>query len=250
MPRIRLYSDQEMQSGSLLKLTGPPAHHLLKVLRRRVGDHLVVFNGNGEDHFGEITSIDGRDNCSIQLLETRRPPTESPLKVTLIQAIGRGDRMDWALQKSVELGVHQIQPIMSERTEVRLTGARAEKRQSHWQKVVISACEQSGRVRIPQVDSVVQLIDLTPPAGIGLFLDPDADQTLADLDIGAAKASEATAEQSMALAVGPEGGFSELEIKQLSTLGFTGLRLGPRVLRTETAGPAALAILQSHFGDC
>jgi 16S rRNA (uracil1498-N3)-methyltransferase len=241
MRRIRLFSEQPMASGQTIELTGPPAHHLLNVLRRRAGDRVTIFNGDGFEHAGRLSDIRGRDRCTIELTTSDRPATESPLNITLIQAIGRGDRMDWALQKSVELGVSAIQPVFSERTEVRLSAERAQKRLAHWQSVVISACEQCGRVRVPTIHPPAALHELPRAEGLGLYLDPDAAGGLADL--------APPDEQPIGLAVGPEGGFSDRDIAVLKELGFSGLRMGPRILRTETAGPAVLAALQARWGD-
>jgi 16S rRNA (uracil1498-N3)-methyltransferase len=241
MRRIRLHSDQLLGTDALIELQGPAAHHLLRVLRRRSGDEVTLFNGDGREHDGRITEIAGRDRCLIQLTSSREPATESPLDLTLIQAVGRGDRMDWALQKSVELGVTRIQPVLSERTEVRLSGQRANKRMAHWHSVVVSACEQSGRVRIPALEPLCALTDVPAMDGLNLFLDPDAEETIDRLS--------APGDRPLRLAIGPEGGFSDRDIKGLRQLGFKGLSLGPRVLRTETAGPAVIAILQARWGD-
>ena len=241
MRRFRVYSPQPLQSGDTVRLEGAAAHHLLRVLRRRVGDPVILFNGDGQEHEGEIIALEGRDGCQVALTSSDRPATESPLATTLIQAIGRGDRMDWAVQKCVELGIHAIQPVLTERTEVRLQGARAEKRRDHWQQVVISACEQSGRVRVPEVAPILRLDELPAYRGTALYLEPTADRGLVDLELGP--------EGGVVLAIGPEGGFSAEELARLDALGFSGLRLGPRVLRTETAGAAVLAALQSRFGD-
>jgi len=241
MRRIRLYNEQPMSADAAIELQGPAAHHLLKVLRRREGDQVTVFNGDGQEHQGQITAVTGRDRCTIQLNHSEQPQTESPLDITLIQAIGRGDRMDWALQKSVELGVTAIQPVFSERTEVRLSGARAEKRLEHWRSVVISACEQSGRVRIPELYPLRQLAELSADESPALFLDPEGARSLNDIDLDVSR--------PIRLAVGPEGGFGRKDVGALKALGFDGLRMGPRVLRTETAGPAVLAILQARAGD-
>lgn len=241
MRRIRLYTDQPLQPEQTVTLAGPPAHHLLRVLRSKVDQAVTLFNGDGAEHDGRIMAITGRDQCDIELHETRQPATESPLSITLVQAIGRGDRMDWCLQKAVELGVSTILPINTERTEVKLDGNRADKRRDHWQQVVISACEQSGRVRVPEVALPRSLNEISCDQAIGLYLDPLADSSPESLDIRPG--------QSILIVIGPEGGFSEVELAGLERRGFQGLRLGPRVLRTETAGPAAIAMLQTRFGD-
>lgn len=241
MRRIRLYTDQPLEPNRTINLAGPPAHHLLRVLRSKAGQPVTLFNGDGAEHDGKLVEITGRDECNIELTASRHPATESPLLVTLAQAIGRGDRMDWCLQKAVELGVSMILPISTERTEVKLNGDRAEKRRDHWQQVVISACEQSGRVCIPPVALPQPLDDIHCEPGNGFYLDPLADSSSESLAIQPG--------QPVMIVIGPEGGFSEIELAGLERRGFRGLRLGPRVLRTETAGPAAIAMLQTRFGD-
>ncbi len=241
MRRIRLYTDQALASGQAVSLVDGPARHLLKVLRQRVGASVILFNGDGSEYDGEISAIEGKEHCRVELGEARRPDCESPLAITLVQAIGRGERMDFSIQKAVELGVSTIRPVFSERTEVRLTGERADKRLAHWQQVAIGACEQSGRVRLPMIHPPVPLFEIQAGDGLNLYLDPLAERSPANLTApGCGQAL---------IAIGPEGGFSEAEIGWLAGQNFRGLRLGPRVLRTETAGPAAIAMLQTRFGD-
>lgn len=241
MRQIRLYTDQTLASGQALSLSDGPARHLLKVLRQRVGAAVILFNGDGAEYDGEITAIEGKERCRIQLIDKRRPETESPLSISLVQAIGRGERMDFSIQKAVELGVSEIRPVFTERTEVRLAGERADKRLAHWQQVAIGACEQSGRVRLPTVHPAVPLFEIRAEEGLCLYLDPQAELSPSTL----APPHSARA----MIVIGPEGGLSEAETGWLARSGFTGLRLGPRVLRTETAGPATIAMLQTCFGD-
>ena len=171
-----------------------------------------------------------------------RIDNESPLAITLVQGIARGEKMDWILQKATELGVTRFLPATSDRSEVKLDAQRADKRVAHWREVVVSACEQSGRARVPEVATpqpLAQAAGLRP--GRGFLLDPLADQTLAAL-----RGSDLDA---CTLAIGPEGGWSPRDREQLLAAGFEGLRLGPRILRTETAGIAAIAALQAMAGD-
>lgn len=241
MRRIRLYTEQALAAGAVVSLVDGPARHLLRVLRQRVGGTVTLFNGNGAEYDGEISAIEGKERCQIQLTEARWLESESHLAITLVQAIGRGERMDFSIQKAVELGVSAIRPVFSERTEVRLAGERADKRLAHWQQVAIAACEQSGRVRLPIIHPATPLAELKADEGLSLYLDPEAQLSPASL---------AAPESNRAMIViGPEGGLSEAETGWLSRQGFTGLRLGPRVLRTETAGPATIAMLQTRFGD-
>jgi 16S rRNA (uracil1498-N3)-methyltransferase len=241
MRRIRLYTDQALATGQSVSLADGPARHLLKVLRQRVGASVTLFNGDGAEHDGEITAIEGKERCRIQLSQSRRPERESPLAITLVQAIGRGERMDFSIQKAVELGVSAIRPVFSERTEVRLAGERADKRLAHWQQVAIAACEQSGRIRLPIIHPAAPLAKIQAEEGLCLYLDPEAELSPASL--------AAPVSNRAMIVIGPEGGLSDAETGWLARQGFSGLRLGPRVLRTETAGPATIAMLQSRFGD-
>ncbi|MCC5864733.1 MAG: 16S rRNA (uracil(1498)-N(3))-methyltransferase [Wenzhouxiangella sp.] len=236
----RIYCDASLIVGEAVELAEGPARHLVRVLRLRPGDRAILFNGDGLDYQATLVEASPR-RCLARIQAGEDPGTESPLQIRLIQAIGRGERMDWAIQKSVELGVSAIQPLFSERTEVRLDGTRAAKRQAHWQQVAISACEQSGRARVPAVAEPISLKDLTPANHLSLYLHPLARQSPESL-AGKIRAH-------IDLLIGPEGGLSDSEISQLEKLDYTGLRVGPRVLRTETAGPATIAALQSLFGD-
>jgi 16S rRNA (uracil1498-N3)-methyltransferase len=166
---------------------------------------------------------------------------ESPLDITVVQAISRGERMDQTLQKCTELGASAFQPVSSERVEVRLSGEKLVKRQQHWQGVVISACEQSGRAVVPEVSTTARLAEWAarPATGIRLFLAPGTEESLAGIKF----------ETPVELAIGPEGGFSEAEHSMLESAGIKPVSLGPRVLRTETAAPAAVAIMQALRGD-
>lgn len=241
MRNVRLYSDQPLEVGEVVELESAPARHLIRVLRRRVDDPVVLFNGDGSEFAGRIISVDGKDRCSVELDSVEEPDTESPLAITLVQAIARGERMDYAIQKAAELGVAVIQPVFSERCEVRLNEKRTAKRLAHWQQVAIAACEQCGRVCIPDIRPPVALDRLEIKNGLNLYLDPHAELTPGRMDIPDSP--------RLTLVIGPEGGLSDAEITALDRTGFTGIRLGPRVLRTETAGAAAIAALQTRFGD-
>ena len=238
---VRIHTRQTLQEGTATHLEEQPARHLVKVLRRRIGDPVILFNGNGHEYVGTITDCRPPDQCTIELTAVSMPAVESPLAITLVQAIGRGERMDWSIQKACELGVASIMPVFTERTEVKLTDKRAEKRLAHWQGVAVAACEQSGRVRVPQIDAPVQLTAAAFEVSPRYYLDPAAELS--------PTAVERPDPLEALIAIGPEGGFTEHELDWLNRQGFTGLRLGPRVLRTETAGPAAIAVLQSLFGD-
>ncbi len=241
MRRIRVYVDQALQADAELELPRDAAHHLIRVLRLRRGDRVILFNGDGWEYPAEIIDSETRSSCRVCLGPPTEPAVESPLRLTLIQAIGRGERMDWAIQKSTELGVDRIQPVFTERTEVRLDGVRASKRLRHWQQVAIAASEQSGRVLVPVIEAPLPLRELGQCQDAGMFLDPQALVRPADL--------KPSGSNAWTVVVGPEGGLSDAETDWLSQQGFQGLKLGPRVLRTETAGPAVLAMLQTRFGD-
>lgn len=241
MRLTRVHVDAPLAAGRVVALPESAATHLARVLRLKPGDPCLLFNGDGNDYAARITVL-GKREVLAQVDSSCEVDNESPLAITLVQGIARGDRMDWILQKATELGVHAFVPTSSERSEVRLEGDRADKRLAHWRSVVIAACEQSGRARIPMMTAVQPLqrslsdLDVEPR----FLLDPQASRTIADLDAPGG---------SCVLAVGPEGGWSPRDRAMLEAAGFNGLRLGPRVLRTETAGIAAIAALQAGFGD-
>lgn len=222
----------------------PPesAHHAARVLRLQAGDAIVLFDGTGGEYPAVISRI-GKQRVMAEIGPWRERECESPLHVTLAQAMPGGDKMDFTLQKAVELGISAIQPLASERSVVRLSGERAEKRVRHWQQVVIAACEQCGRNRVPQVAPILSLNDwlggLAAP-GVRLTLTPDAPVGLRELP---------RPDTPITLLIGPEGGLAAGEIKAAAHCGFAALRLGPRVLRTETAALAALAAMQAVWGD-
>lgn len=242
MPTSRFYCPQRLGPGQTLDLPPDAAHHAAKVLRMEVGHELVLFNGDGGEYEAVITYI-SKSAVTVRTAAFHEREAESPLDVTLAQAISAGDKMDYTLQKSVELGITRIQPLASERCVVKLAGERAEKRGRHWQQVVISACEQSGRNHVPMVAPIRPLThwfgDL-PASAERLMLAPGAQCSLGTLP--APKAP-------VILLIGPEGGLSPSEIAAAQSCGFKSIRLGPRILRTETAALAALAAMQTLWGD-
>lgn len=230
-----------LQVGETLALPEDTAAHLVRVLRLQVGDACVLFNGDGFDYDARIVAADKR-GAQAEVLGARRIDNESPLRITLLQGIARGEKMDLILQKATELGVARILPVDSERSEVKLDAQRAAKRLAHWREVAVSACEQSGRAVVPEVLAPQSLAQgATQREGRSFILDPFADNTLASLQGGELRACT--------LAIGPEGGWSPRDREHLVAAGYEGLRLGPRVLRTETAGLAAIAALQAMAGD-
>lgn len=237
----RLYTDTRLEPGAEVHLDSQAGHYVFRVLKLRAGDPLVLFNGDGADYAAELLS-NRRDLVTLRVSARLPSIPESPLAITLVQAVGKGDRMDLSLQKATELGVSAVQPLFSERTEVRLPNERLERRSEHWQRVMAAACEQCGRARVP---TLLEPLGLDEWLAMGsaqarVVLEPAADAPLASLALDQAE---------VAVVVGPEGGFSEREMKLFQLAGVRAFRLGPRILRTETAGPAAIAILQSLYGD-
>ena len=237
----RFYSPDQLSSGARIALAEQAARHAARVLRLREGDAVILFDGSGGEYPAHIAEI-GKHQVTVQLGPHLPRECEAPLNVTLAQAISAGDKMDFTLQKATELGIAQIQPLASERSVVRLSGERADKRVGHWQGVVIAACEQSGRNRIPPVAPIRPFNDWLGSdfAGLRLMLAPDAALSLRDLP---------KPEQPVTLLIGPEGGFSAIETATAQQAKFIPVRLGMRVLRTETAALAALAAMQALWGD-
>ena len=236
----RVYTPDLLAPESTVVLSAMPSAHLIKVLRLRAGAKAVLFNGDGKDYLCEIL-LAKAEAAQLRVLSAQPAAAESSLKITLLQAICRGDKMDWVLEKATELGVTHIIPVQSERSEVQLDSERANKRREHWQRVVISACEQSGRAFVPQVEALKSL-------GIRLSGEIQADAKLM-LEPGAEPITMARKVSSAALAVGPEGGWSERDLAQLGLAGFSPVAIGARVLRTETAGIAAISVMQAISGD-
>jgi len=208
-----------------------------------IGDACVLFNGDGHDYAAQIVAA-GKREVRVLVGEATAIDRESPLRLVLLQGIARGEKMDLILQKATELGVSEVRPLSSQRSDVKLDDTRAGKRLAHWQSVVVSACEQSGRAVVPRVSapgSLAAVLTGLPVGGLRLLLDPDGALSLPTLELPSA--------MPVLLAVGPEGGWSPRDREQLAAAGFQGLRLGPRILRTETAGLAAIAALQARFGD-
>ena len=238
----RAYVDAPLSPGATVALPDSAAAHLVRVLRLQPGDACVLFNGDGHDYDARILEA-GKRGAQAQVIAVRPVHAESPLAVTLLQAVARGEKMDWILQKATELGAAGFVPVASDRSEVRLDGERAARRLAHWQAVVVAACEQSGRARVPAVGAVQALAAAAaalPADATRLLLDPQADAGIASLQVPT---------HGVVLAIGPEGGWSPRDRAVLHEAGFTGMRLGPRILRTESAGMAALAALQARFGD-
>jgi 16S rRNA (uracil1498-N3)-methyltransferase len=241
MTEPRIYVDMDLREGDAVVLPEGAYHHLVVVLRRVRDDRVTLFNGRGGEYGVTIDSM-ARRSVTVRVREFRNVERESPLSITLAQAVSKGERMDYTIQKAVELGVSAIQPLVTDHVVVRLNTERWERKLEHWQSVVVSACEQSGRNRVPKIAPVLDLRDwlnALPANALKLVLAPGAPPA------GKLKRRE----EAVLLLVGPEGGFSDMELKLADLSGFVGLALGPRVLRTETAGMAALTMMQSLWGD-
>jgi 16S rRNA (uracil1498-N3)-methyltransferase len=238
----RIYTPGPLSSGNDIALTLAGANHVARVLRMRVGETLAVFDGNGNEFHAELARIDG-NQVIVRIGEHIAGTRESPLTITLVQGISRSERMDWALQKATELGVNVIAPVLTSRSVVRLDDKQSTKKQEHWQNIVIGACEQSGRSHVPQVLAPVtlrQYLQEHQKDGMRLVLSPTGHSGLAGLT---------SMSKRVELLIGPEGGLDDEEIERAQTVGFIPVRLGPRVLRTETAAVTALSVLQAMWGD-
>ena len=243
MARTRLFVSTKLAAGAELQLDREQARYLGRVLRLRGGDLLHVFNGEDGEFSARVVSL-GNNVASISIDAVVRNESESPLKIHLVQGISRGERMDFVVQKATELGVKRITPDFTRHGVVKLDEKRALKRRDHWRSVAESACEQSGRVRPPLIDT---------PAELNSWFGVGTDQTDVDLILQPGAPTPLTAIENpvtkVCLLIGPEGGFSETEYDDARAAGFDAVSLGPRVLRTETAALAAIAVAQSHWGD-
>ena len=242
MRTIRNHVDQPLAVGRTITLPEDTSAHLLRVLRLGAGATVWLFNGDGHDYEATLLTASKR-GAEAQIVGRREVAIEAPLHITLAQGIARGEKMDLVLQKATELGVAAFAPVVTERTEVKLDAERAGKRIAHWQGVIAAACEQSGRARLPSLAEPAALAAYaaTETAPLKLVLDPRGGRGLRELPF--------VAGERIALVTGPEGGLSERDLATLKAAGFEGLRLGPRILRTETAGLAAIAALQVLHGD-
>lgn len=236
----RIFHPQPLASQSRVTLDDNAARHVAKVLRLGLNAELILFDGHGGEYPATIVEL-GRRQIEVELGTQHTLEVESPLQITLAQGISKGDRMDYTIQKAVELGVSRIVPLNTERSVVNLKGERLEKKQAHWRGVIISACEQCGRNTLPEL-LPQQDIDTWLKSGVngtGLLLDHRAETSIDSLQ----------PDSAITLLIGPEGGLAEQERDRALAAGYQGLRLGPRVLRTETAALTAMAALQSRWGD-
>lgn len=242
MSAHRFYCPGPLSAGARMMLDERAGHHALRVLRLAVGDEVTLFDGGGGEYGARIAAAE-KSGVTVTVGPRREIERESALAVTLAQAISAGEKMDFTVQKAVELGVASIQPLAGARGVVRLDAARAAKRVAHWQGVAISACEQCGRNRIPSVAPVLPLTDWLQrgqSAALRVLLSPSAGRPLREVPPPAG---------TVILLVGPEGGLSPQEAQTAEAAGFLPIRLGPRVLRTETAALAAVSAMQTLWGD-
>ncbi|HEX3845244.1 MAG TPA: 16S rRNA (uracil(1498)-N(3))-methyltransferase [Steroidobacteraceae bacterium] len=242
MRLTRVHVREPLTAGQRHTIEGDAANHITRVLRLRPGDPLTLFDGRGGEHEARVGGF-RKGAVIVEVGDRSAAAVESPLSLTLAQGVSRGERMDWVVQKATELGVTRIVPVLTERTLVKLDAKQGERKLLHWQGIATAACEQSGRDRIPSVD-----VPLTLAAFLGgvdtratrVLLSPAARLRVADL---------LRPEGDVVALIGPEGGLAEAEQQAALEAGFVAVRLGPRVLRTETAAVAALTLLQHHFGD-
>lgn len=242
MRTVRVYDNQPLQTDSEIILCSDAFNHAIKVLRMEENDPLTLFNGDGHDYQAVITSVQ-KKNATVRITGRTEKNNESSIRIHLGQVLSRGDKMDFTVQKSVELGVNVITPLVSERCGVRLNDERSQKKQETLQKIVISACEQSGRAVIPEVRPLMSIEDFlnesTDADELKVTMNPYADTRFRDLPQAGC----------YRLLVGPEGGFTDEEVELSRRAGYRDVLAGPRILRTETAALVALSIIQSCFGD-
>ena len=243
MSRTRLLIKNNLCTGAELQINALQTRYICRALRLRVGDGLVVFNGEDGEWTATIASMN-KNSAVLRVGEKREGATESRLRVHLVQGISRGERMDFVVQKATELGVKRITPVLTEYGVIKFDGERAEKRRKHWQGVAESACEQSGRIRPPLVDAPLPL-----KTWFGQKTSADSTELILRPGTGLELSSISPPKIKICVLIGPEGGFSDREYDDAAAAAFTAVSLGPRVLRTETAAVAALAIVQGYWGD-
>jgi 16S rRNA (uracil1498-N3)-methyltransferase len=238
----RVFIDTPLVSGARVTLRGSAAVHVTRVLRLRPGAPLTLFNGTGGEFAGQLEATRG-DAVTVAVRDANATERESPLFLSLAQGVSRGERMDLVVQKATELGVSRLLPLLTERSVVRLDARQAQRKRAHWRGIAIAACEQSGRNRLPEVAEPLELrkfLQAQAADGTRLLLSPGA-------TLGIAEVPRPTG--PVTVLIGPEGGLTAEEQERAVAAGFVGVRLGPRVLRTETAAIAALTLLQGQFGD-
>jgi len=240
---LRFYVSDELVVGNEIEVPGDTARHMRSVLRLSVNDCVQLFNGDGKEYICRIANID-KKVTRLEIISSSSVDRESGLNISLLQGVSRSDRMDFTIQKAVELGVNQIWPVYSERSQIQFQSSRLEKKLNHWRGVVSSACEQSGRNHIPQIFEPNSLLDTlkshSESTANKIIFTPDSQDRLLSAEF---------LSLDFRLLIGPEGGFSENELQLAKSYGFVAMGLGPRVLRTETAAIASISIIQSKLGD-
>ena len=242
MAKIRIYTDiKDIGADLTVILEHAPSHHLQKVLRVKSGDTIKLFNGDGFDYLAEIEAFE-KNSVVVRVKSVVSNDKESVINIHLGQGVSKGDRMDFVIQKAVELGVTEITPLITERCNVRLDKQRAEKRLQHWQKVAISAAEQSGRSVVPTIHPQMKSTEwLGLHEGFNILCDPKSEKKLSELP--------RPGKSKINVLIGPEGGLTDDEINFAHSQGFQGVKMGPRILRTETAALSILTLLQGYYGD-
>lgn len=241
MSHRRNYIPDHITEGDEYQLPADVAHHVANVLRIKSGQTITLFNGQGGEYEAEILNME-KKRVTVLIRKHLDIERESPLLITLAQGISRGQKMDYTIQKAVELGCHRIVPVLNERSLSRLDEDRKQKKHAHWSKIIQSACEQCGRNTLPILEAAIALEDWLQQesSGMKLVLDPDADTTLSSQDVG---------DQNLTLLIGSEAGLDTTEIQMAVDSGFRRVNLGSRILRTETAAVVALGISQALWGD-
>jgi 16S rRNA (uracil1498-N3)-methyltransferase len=244
MEENRFYHSEKLELKHVVELIAQTHIHATKVLRLKVGDQFALFNGDGYDYVAKVIEL-SKHKTSVEIIDRYEVNHESPLKITLAQGLAAGDKMDWIIQKAVELGIQSIQPLLTERSIIKLDRERADKKLEHWRTVAISACEQTGRSIIPDILSPIHLVQWLSNQNqtansLKLILTPAKAQNINHLE----KPSS-----PVVFMVGPEGGFSEKEMNLALSSSFVPVNFGKRVLRTETASVVALSIMQNLWGD-
>jgi len=247
MRTSRLYYSDPLECGKHVQLGKDASNHLIRVLRTKAGSPVILFNGDGFDYYGSTLDTNAK-NTSLSIDSKTETNNESNINICLIQGLSRQNRMETTIQKSVELGVNTIIPVICQRSNLKLNKENAIKKHSHWKNVTISACEQSGRSTLPHLNEILTLETLTSSLdseALKIILDPASSTTLKDIDSDQLKKCKNRIE----VLIGPEGGLNDEEINYLKSQQFTNICFGPRILRTETAGPAIISAMQLLWGD-
>lgn len=240
MTNTRIFLEKKLKVGEACVLTPDASQHLLRVLRAKKGDALIVFNGDGGQYKAKLISIE-KNKAAVEIISFENVTRESPLKIHLFQGVSRGERMDYVIQKATELGVAEITPVFTQRCNVKLSDDRLSKRIDHWQGIAVAASEQSGRCVVPKINVACLLCDVfSLHHSTALICDTESSKKISEFSLP---------DSSVSLLIGPEGGFDSQELVAAKAAGFIGLSLGPRILRTETAPVTAIALLQAYHGD-